>query len=132
MVFFSFDSFSNFYDNFKTSNKLFVFAVARYYAVGFKRARELCTLFHFSVDVRCKALTEADWLLIKDYIENNFGVRSALERRESVDISYLKRIRCYKGLRHSQFLPVRGQRTRTNSQVQKSKRPGRDRSSFRK
>lgn len=40
---------------------------------------------------------------------------SALQKEISLNIKRLKDIRCYRGIRHDLLLPVRGQRTKTNS-----------------
>lgn len=53
-------------------------------------------------------------------------------REQARQIDLLRKVRTYKGLRHSLFLPVRGQRTHTNAQTQKNKRSGRKKMSYRK
>ena len=53
-------------------------------------------------------------LLDKDYV-----VEGQLRRQVAQDISRLKDIATYLGLRHRRGLPVRGQRTRTNARTRK-------------
>ena len=49
----------------------------------------------------------------------DFEVGSSLQKKINEDVKLLTKIRCYRGLRHKNRLPVRGQRTHTNAQTQK-------------
>lgn len=132
MVRLSFDSFTPFYTTFKDSNKVLPVIIDHYFAVGSKRAHYVCSFFGFSLNTRGFMLNEADWLRIKDFIELTFGIKSYIQRGEQRQVDHLKKIRTYKGLRHSLFLPVNGQRTHTNAQTQKNKRGGRKKMSYRR
>lgn|SRR3954463_6234870 len=59
---------------------------------------------------------------IRDIINNEFRVEGALRSEVQMSIKRLLDIACYRGLRHRKGLPVRGQRTRTNSRTRKGKR----------
>ena len=131
-MYYSFDTFTLFHTTFKNSNKALVNIVDHYFAVGKHRAKIICSFFGFNVNTRGYSLSEDDWLRIKDYIESTFGLRSYIKREELRQVEHLKRIKTYRGLRHSLFLPVRGQRTHTNAQTQKNKRAGRKKMSYRK
>jgi len=132
MITYSYDSFSNFYTKFKSSNKNLPYILDNYFSVGPHRAKFLCSNFGYPLTIRGVDLTESEWLRLKDFIESNFGSKSQILRTESRNIELLKKIRCYRGLRHSQYLPVRGQRTHTNAQTQKNKRIGRKKMSYRR
>lgn len=54
---------------------------------------------------------------IKDVIEEDYKVEGELKREEEVNVKRLKDINCWRGIRHKKGLPVRGQRTRTNSRT---------------
>jgi len=59
---------------------------------------------------------------IRNLITNEFKVEGALRSEVQMNIKRLLDIACYRGLRHRKGLPVRGQRTRTNSRTRKGKR----------
>jgi small subunit ribosomal protein S13 len=59
---------------------------------------------------------------IRNIITNEFKVEGALRSEVQMSIKRLLDIACYRGLRHRKGLPVRGQRTRTNSCTRKGKR----------
>ena len=59
---------------------------------------------------------------IRNTITNEFKVEGALRSEVQMNIKRLLDIACYRGLRHRKGLPVRGQRTRTNSRTRKGKR----------
>jgi small subunit ribosomal protein S13 len=59
---------------------------------------------------------------IRNIITNEFKVEGALRSETQMSIKRLLDIACYRGLRHRKGLPVRGQRTRTNSRTRKGKR----------
>jgi small subunit ribosomal protein S13 len=66
---------------------------------------------------RVKDLTPADVNLIKEYIEKHFKVEGELRQIVKQNIGRLKDIGSYRGTRHARKLPVRGQRTRTNTRT---------------
>ncbi|MDY3869321.1 MAG: 30S ribosomal protein S13, partial [Pyramidobacter sp.] len=57
--------------------------------------------------------------LLRSEIVNNHKVEGDLRREVSMNIKRLMDIGCYRGLRHKQGLPVRGQRTKTNARTRK-------------
>ena len=59
---------------------------------------------------------------IRNIITNEFKVEGQLRSEVQMSIKRLLDIACYRGLRHRKGLPVRGQRTRTNSRTRKGKR----------
>lgn len=59
---------------------------------------------------------------IRNIITNEFKVEGQLRSEVQMNIKRLLDIACYRGLRHRKGLPVRGQRTRTNSRTRKGKR----------
>ena len=69
-----------------------------------------------------RAVTDDEVANIASYLEKNFPVEGALRRLTMQNINRLKEIFCYRGLRHRRGLPVRGQRTRSNSRSRKGPR----------
>ncbi|SEA31489.1 SSU ribosomal protein S13P [Arachidicoccus rhizosphaerae] len=59
---------------------------------------------------------------IRNIINNEIKVEGALRSEVQMNIKRLLDIACYRGLRHRKGLPLRGQRTRTNSRTRKGKR----------
>ena len=89
------------------------------YGIGPTRAREILAETKVNPDIRVKDLSEADTALIRDYIAKNFKVEGDLRREVQMSIKRLIEIGSYRGMRHRRNLPVRGQRTRTNSRTRK-------------
>ncbi len=71
---------------------------------------------------RTNVLSEEEIAKIRDIIERDYKVEGDLRKEISVNIKRLMDIGCYRGLRHRKSLPVRGQRTRTNSRTRKGPR----------
>lgn len=94
-------------------------ALTYLYGVGETTAIDLC--YTLGVDPRAKAssLSEDDIAHINNYLDKDLTVEGALRRKVQQDISRLREIRCYRGIRHRRGLPVRGQRTRTNARTRK-------------
>ncbi|MBS1985263.1 MAG: 30S ribosomal protein S13 [Bdellovibrionales bacterium] len=59
---------------------------------------------------------------IRDFIEKNFAVEGDLRRNVAMNVKRLIELQTYRGLRHRKGLPVRGQRTRSNSRTRKGPR----------
>jgi len=88
------------------------------YGIGPTRSREVLAATKINPDTRVKDLTEAEVAAIREYIKN-WKLEGDLRRSEQMNIKRLVEIGCYRGLRHRRNLPVRGQRTRTNSRTRK-------------
>ncbi len=103
-------------------NKRIEVALRYVYGVGPTRAKETLEALGIDGNVRGKALTNEQIARIQSYVESNYIVEGQLRRQEAQNINRLKSIRCYRGMRHSSSLPVRGQRTRTNARTRKGPR----------
>jgi len=68
-------------------------------------------------DKRIKDLTISEVEQLRKVIEKEYNTEGPLKRDISGNIKRLKEIGCYRGLRHTAHLPVRGQRTKTNSRT---------------
>lgn len=89
------------------------------YGIGPTRAREILVQTRVNPDIRVKDLSEADVAAIREYISKHFTVEGDLRREVQMSIKRLIEIGSYRGLRHRRNLPVRGQRTKTNSRTRK-------------
>jgi small subunit ribosomal protein S13 len=73
-------------------------------------------------DKRAKDLTESELSAITMILQRDYKIEGDLRRDIHQNIKRLMDIRTYRGLRHLKGLPVRGQRTHTNSRTRKGKR----------
>jgi small subunit ribosomal protein S13 len=98
--------------------------VALTYVYGIGRTLSLQILEELGIEpgVRCKTLTDEDLSRITTLIEKKYVVEGQLRRQIAQNISRLKEIKCYRGMRHIKSLPVRGQRTRSNARTRKGPR----------
>ncbi len=105
-------------------NKRIEIALTYIFGVGKARAAQILDKAGVAGDKRTDALDEADVRKIRDVIDADFKVEGDLRKDVSMDIKRLMEIGCYRGLRHRKGLPVRGQRTHTNSRTRKGPRKG--------
>ncbi|MEX0938837.1 MAG: 30S ribosomal protein S13 [Pirellulales bacterium] len=89
------------------------------YGVGQKVARELCHNAGIEPHVRAKDLGEDEVARLAALLDKDYTVEGQLRRQTAQNISRLRDIGCYRGMRHRRGLPVRGQRTRTNARTRK-------------
>lgn len=89
------------------------------YGVGDFRAFEIC--FKLGLDPQRKArdLSDDDLARISAMLDKDYLVEGSLRRNIQQNISRLRDIQAYRGLRHRRGLPCRGQRTRTNARTRK-------------
>jgi small subunit ribosomal protein S13 len=89
------------------------------YGIGPTRAQQILAQTKVNPDTRIKDLSEADVQAIREFISKNYKVEGDLRREVQMSIKRLIEIGSYRGMRHRRNLPVRGQRTRTNSRTRK-------------
>lgn len=94
-------------------------ALTYIYGVGPAIAQRIITATGINPDTRVKDLTEDEEQKLRAELENNHKVEGDLRREVAMNIKRLMDIGCYRGLRHRQGLPVRGQRTKTNARTRK-------------
>ena len=94
-------------------------ALTYIYGIGPVTARRILEKTGISTDVRAKNLSESDTGKLRQVIENEYKVEGALRGEVAMSVKRLMDIGSYRGLRHRKGLPVRGQRTRTNSRTRK-------------
>lgn len=92
-------------------------ALTAIYGIG--RGRSSRILRDASIDPRRKTkdLTDAEVQELRTMIEKQYRVEGELRRERAANVKRLRDIGSYRGLRHTLRLPVRGQRTRTNSRT---------------
>lgn len=92
------------------------------YGVGEQTALEILSKAQVSPDKKIGDLTEEEVARIRSIMTTDYKVEGALRSEIQQSIKRLMDIGAYRGLRHRRSLPVRGQRTRTNSRTRKGKR----------
>ena len=99
-------------------------ALTYIYGIGPVLARKVCTEVGIPAARRVNQLTEEEILRIREVIDRDHKVEGDLRRETAMNIKRLMDLGCYRGLRHRKSLPVRGQRTHTNSRTRKGPRKG--------
>jgi len=97
-------------------------ALTYLYGIGLSRSQEILAKTGVNPDTRTKDLTDEDIAQLRTYIETSYQIEGDLRRWESMNIKRLGDIGTYRGRRHRQGLPVRGQRTRTNARTRRGRR----------
>jgi small subunit ribosomal protein S13 len=100
-------------------NKRVEIGLTYLYGIGPTRAHAILAGTKVNPDIRVKDLSEADVQAIREFISKNYKVEGDLRREVQMSIKRLIEIGSYRGMRHRRNLPVRGQRTRTNSRTRK-------------
>ena len=103
------------------SNKRLVIALSYIFGIGNKFSNDICTTVQIDKNKRVHSLTEDEIIKIRECIDKNYIVEGDLRRSVSSNIKRLTDLGCYRGLRHRNKLPVRGQRTHTNARTRKGK-----------
>lgn len=103
-------------------NKLVIKALSENYGIGYKQACLILDKIGLSKKYTVENLKENDFNRISKIIEKHFLIEDQLKKKKQEDIKRLKKIKTYKGVRHSLGLPVRGQRTCSNARTQKKRR----------
>lgn len=99
------------------SDKRVVIALTYVYGVGPTTAKKVLKAANVDESIRVKDLTDEQVNTIRSVIDKNHTVEGELRREVLQNIKRLKDIGCYRGTRHAKNLPVRGQRTKTNSRT---------------
>lgn len=94
-------------------------ALTYIFGIGPAVAQQIIENTGINPNTRVKDLTEDEEKKLRAEIENNHTVEGDLRREISMNIKRLMDIGCYRGLRHRQGLPVRGQKTKTNARTRK-------------
>lgn len=92
------------------------------YGIGPKFASNILAATKIEPTTRVKDLTDADLKKLRDEIDSNYHVEGDLQRVVGNNVKRLKDIQSYRGLRHKNNLPSRGQRTRTNARTRRGNR----------
>lgn len=97
-------------------------ALTYVYGIGEKTSLDILSKAKVETTARVENLTDPEITRIQDVINADLLVEGELQRVVSGNIKRLKEIKSYRGLRHAQSLPSRGQRTKTNARTRRGKK----------
>ncbi len=100
-------------------SKKIEYALAYIYGIGIPAARQIVSNVKIPAEKRAKDLTPEEIGRLREFIEKNYRIEGELRREIMMNIKRLRDTSTYRGLRHSRGLPVRGQRTKTNSRTRR-------------
>ncbi len=103
-------------------NKRMEVALTYIYGIGNTKARQILKDANVSPDTKTDELADSEISAIRNIIDKDLKVEGDLRRELSMSIKRLMDIGAYRGFRHRKGLPVRGQRTHTNSRTRKGPR----------
>ena len=89
------------------------------YGIGLSSAKRILAEANVYPDTRVRDLTDDEVKRISAVINDTQVVEGDLRREIALNIKRLKEIGCYRGKRHRQGLPCRGQKTKTNARTRK-------------
>ncbi len=97
--------------------KRIVVALNYLYGIGPSLSKKILATAKIDESIRTKDLTNEQEDLLRSIIEKNYKTEGDLRREIQSNIKRLKDIKSFRGIRHMKHLPVRGQRTKTNSRT---------------
>lgn len=92
-------------------------ALTYIYGIGRSLSKRILAETKINPETRASQLSSAEVNKLKEIIEKNYKIEGDLRREQIISIKRLKDIGSWRGLRHIKGLPVRGQRTKTNTRT---------------
>ena len=92
------------------------------YGIGRSRANKILSEAGIDKDIKVQDWNDDQVAKIRQIINDNFKVEGELRSEVSMNIKRLMDIGCYRGIRHRNGLPVRGQKTKNNARTRKGKK----------
>lgn len=104
-------------------DKRVVIGLTEIYGVGRTTSQKVLEKTGVSPDTRVRDLTETELAAIRNELDN-YTIEGDLRRERAMNISRLRDINSYRGVRHRRGLPVRGQNTKNNARTRKGPKTG--------
>jgi len=98
------------------NNKRIEIALTYLYGIGLTKSQQILKEANIDPNTRTKDITEDQANIIRNLVLKH-KIEGDLKKEIIKNINIMKEIGSYKGQRHSRHLPVRGQRTKTNSRT---------------
>ena len=103
------------------TNKHIVIGLQSIFGIGQTRSKLICETLKLDPSTKVSELTEDQLESIRVAV-SKYEVEGDLRREVSMNIKRLRDLGCYRGIRHTKSLPLRGQRTKTNARTRKGPR----------
>ena len=103
-------------------NKRGVIALTYLYGIGRSAAATILKTAGISEDIKVKDWSDAQAAKVREVIGANYKVEGDLRSETQLNIKRLMDIGCYRGIRHRNGLPVRGQSTKNNARTRKGRK----------
>jgi len=100
-----------------SNSKKLEYALTDIFGIGLTASRTILKTAKIDCSKRTSELLDDEVIVLRDVIEQNYKVEDDLRREVKQNVIRLSQINALRGKRHRQNLPVRGQRTRTNSRT---------------
>ncbi len=100
-------------------NKKIIVSLSYIYGLGQSLAKKIVSELKINPSKKASDLTSEELSRLRDLVEKKYKIEGELKRIVQSNIKRLKEIGTYRGHRHSRGLPVRGQRTKTNSRTRR-------------
>nr|YP_001936428.1 ribosomal protein S13 [Heterosigma akashiwo]ABV66034.1 30S ribosomal protein S13 [Heterosigma akashiwo]ABV70175.1 30S ribosomal protein S13 [Heterosigma akashiwo]BBA18240.1 30S ribosomal protein S1 [Heterosigma akashiwo]BBA18379.1 30S ribosomal protein S1 [Heterosigma akashiwo]BBA18518.1 30S ribosomal protein S1 [Heterosigma akashiwo] len=101
------------------SQKKILYSLTAVYGIGLHTAKKILEKAKVDSEIRTFELDDDSVGNIRSVLEDNYTVEGDLRKLKSLNINRLVSINCFRGKRHRQGLPLRGQRTRTNARTRR-------------
>jgi len=92
-------------------------ALTYVYGIGLSLSKRILAKTKINPDTRTNKLSSKELNTLRDVVEKEYRIEGELRQEKMMNIKRLKDIGCYRGTRHIKGLPVRGQRTKTNTRT---------------
>jgi small subunit ribosomal protein S13 len=92
-------------------------ALTYVFGIGLSKSQKILDSLNINRNTRTKDLDNSDVSKLREEIEKKYRVEGELKHEIKMNIRRLKEIKCYRGTRHMRGLPVRGQKTKTNTRT---------------
>lgn len=103
-------------------NKRGVIGLTYIYGIGKVTSTKILTAAEVDLSKRVQDWDDDELTRIRKILNENYKVEGALRSEVQLNIKRLMDIGCYRGVRHRNGLPVRGQTTKNNARTRKGKR----------
>nr|YP_009720816.1 ribosomal protein S13 [Chlorella vulgaris]QGN75005.1 ribosomal protein S13 [Chlorella vulgaris]QGN75119.1 ribosomal protein S13 [Chlorella vulgaris]UNZ99607.1 ribosomal protein S13 [Chlorella vulgaris]USG56564.1 ribosomal protein S13 [Chlorella vulgaris] len=104
--------------NLDNKKKLFI-ALRDIYGLGKHSSNQICDLLGISTDRRLKQISSLQLERLTQLVNLNYNLSGEIKRSTMKNVQRLVKIASYRGFRHIEGLPVRGQRTHGNSRTRR-------------
>ena len=100
-------------------NKKIAYSLPYIYGIGLTASKKIIKAAQVDPDKLAKDLSIQEVGRLREIVEKSYKIEGDLRREVAANIKRLRELNAYRGLRHMRGLPVRGQRTKTNSRTRR-------------